>query len=253
VRLGVLLAASCLLASCGGESGSGLTLSSSSVAFRALAPDMVADSREIQISWGDNFAVAGVIVGVPPGQSLPGWLDVSLDGSSSPLTLTVRRASGILSVGHFEATLRVVTVNVRGGLLDMVDLPVTFDSIAVPTVSPGTLNLAWTESGQPNPAPPGLFGSFSGKTQPKSARLKVAVAPSPEAAALVLAWFRMPQPPLMLSGMNGTGTLWVMSMTESIRPAVPQYTLMSAARTAPPRTASTARYPAPTWVYDCGF
>ena len=53
---------------------------------------------------------------------------------------------------------------------------------------------------------------------------------SPEPAALVPAWLRMPQPPPRLSARNGTGTLWVTSITESISPPAPQYTLKSAAR-----------------------
>lgn len=153
VRWGAFLVAGALLASCGGGGGGGsdLTLSSGSVAFRALSGDPVAEDRPIQISWSGG-SVASVLVGVPPGQALPGWLDVALAGSASPLTLTVRRVGGFLSVGHFDATLRVVTLDSNGALLDLVDLPVTFDSIAMPTVSPGSLSLAWTESGQPEPA-----------------------------------------------------------------------------------------------------
>jgi hypothetical protein len=54
--------------------------------------------------------------------------------------------------------------------------------------------------------------SLSGNTQPKLAILAV----PPAAAAL-----RMPQVPPMLSA-NGTGTLWVTSITESMTPPAPQ-------------------------------
>ena len=64
--------------------------------------------------------------------------------------------------------------------------------------------------------------SFSGGTQPKSVKVRSAGRTSPDPAAVVLAWFRKPQPPPRLSAMNGTGTLWVTSMTESTSPPVPQ-------------------------------
>ena len=41
-------------------------------------------------------------------------------------------------------------------------------------------------------------------------------------AALLPDTFRMPKPAPMLSRMNGTGTLWATSMTESTLPGLPQ-------------------------------
>ena len=59
-------------------------------------------------------------------------------------------------------------------------------------------------------------------------------------------------PPLGRSGWNGTTTLYVMSMTESTLPAVPQYTWMSAARTAPPSVASIVRQLLPMLPKELG-
>src|SRR5512138_3544174 len=55
---------------------------------------------------------------------------------------------------------------------------------------------------------------------------------SNDPASLLLAVVRMPHVPPAV-GENGTTTSWVTSMTESTFPAAPQYTLKSAARTAP--------------------
>ena len=68
--------------------------------------------------------------------------------------------------------------------------------------------------------------------------------PSNDPAAAVADWFSMPHEPARRRLSNGTVTLWVTSMTESIRPSAPHQRLKSAARCAAPSTPSTTRYPA---------
>ena len=84
-------------------------------------------------------------------------------------------------------------------------------------------------------------GSISGNTQPQSSSVSTVGRASAEPVPVELDWLRKPQPPPRLSVMKGTTTLCVTSMTESTLPAAPQYTLKSAARTAPASTDSTRR------------
>src|SRR6476660_2508224 len=70
----------------------------------------------------------------------------------------------------------------------------------------------------PAPAAPVSHGSV----QAKSAIVTTVGRPSVDPAWLLPETLSTPNPPPMLSAMNGTGTLWVTSMTESILPGLPQ-------------------------------
>ena len=133
-----------------GGSGTGFSLSRSSVTFQALASDPLAETINVQASWTSS-AVAIIAVGVPPGQSLPSWLDLGLPGVfSNPLTIEFRRVVNGNTPGTYSATVRVVTGDVNSNVLDVVDVPVSFEVVAVPTITPNPLNLAWVESEQPS-------------------------------------------------------------------------------------------------------
>ena len=75
-----------------------------------------------------------------------------------------------------------------------------------------------TAARAPVPAAPVLNGS----TQAKSSSVTTVGRASLEPAALLPETLSTPKPPPMLSRMNGTGTLWVTSITESILPGLPQ-------------------------------
>jgi hypothetical protein len=156
-RLALLILATTALFGCsgggGGGSGSGgstatLHLSASSVAFQALAADPADETINVQITWS-NPAVAGVLIGTPPGQALPGWLNLTSQGNASPVTMALRRVVNGNAAGQYSATIRVVSGDANLNVIDIVDLPVSFEVVAIPTIAPGSLNLSWVESQQP--------------------------------------------------------------------------------------------------------
>src|ERR1041384_164561 len=83
----------------------------------------------------------------------------------------------------------------------------------------------------------------AGARQKMSDHVSSALLPSAVLAAVTPTndeSFRMPHEALM-SCRNGTGTLWTTSITESIAPPAPQYTLKSAPRYTEDVTASRSR------------
>ena len=157
-RFVAVLVAATLATACGGGGGgeggggggaSGLRVNPTSLAFRAISGDPDFVTTGLTISW-TSPSVAGVLAGVPAGQSLPGWLELtSLVGSASPLSLWIRRTAGLPPPGQYSQTLRVVTGDANGRLLDLVDIPVSLVVAPAPTVSPTSIPLAWVESEQP--------------------------------------------------------------------------------------------------------
>jgi hypothetical protein len=161
IRLFILmpmLVALMALAGCGGGDGArgdgavgeavgDLRISATSIAFEAFASESTQDAKTLMVTWS-NPKVAGVVVGVPPGQSLPPWLHVSAQGSSSPLTLVVTRVGTGPATGRFTTTLRAVSGDTNLNVIDTVDFQVTLDVVAAPVVSPAAVNVSWVESQQ---------------------------------------------------------------------------------------------------------
>jgi hypothetical protein len=164
--LAITLAATTLVA-CGGGGGGGdggsggtggnggnnggstsLQLSTNAVTFTAFAGDSQFESKTVQVTWTGS-RVAGYVVGTLPGQSLPSWVAVSGQGSSSPSTITISRFSGTLPVGHYTTTLRVVTGDANENVLNTADFTVTLDVVAPPAITPNPVALTWVESEQP--------------------------------------------------------------------------------------------------------
>jgi hypothetical protein len=133
----------------GGVSSAGLTLSTSAVTFESFASDQTFDTKIVQVSWS-NSNVAGIAIGTPPGQSLPNWLQVDLQGNSSPISLTLRRAPNWNLPGHYSTTIRVVSGNANGDLISQLDINVSFDIVAMPNITPGTVSMSWVESEAPD-------------------------------------------------------------------------------------------------------
>ncbi len=150
-RLALIVAAAAALHACGGGSGSStmdLHLSSSSVAFAAFATDPASETKTVQITWSSP-AVAGIAIGTLPGQTLPGWLQVTAQGTASPVTMVLTRVSNANPPGQYSTTLRVVTGDANAKVIELVDLPVSLEVVAMPMVSPSPVNLSWVESEQP--------------------------------------------------------------------------------------------------------
>src|SRR2546423_5805491 len=78
-RLALIIAAATASFACGGGGGGAATdlhLSRSSVAFQALASDPASETVTVQITWSSS-KVAGILIGTPPEQVLPAWLNVT--------------------------------------------------------------------------------------------------------------------------------------------------------------------------------
>src|SRR6266568_90408 len=152
-RLALIVAAAAALYACGGGGGGGsstmdLHLSSSSVAFAAFATDPASETKTVQITWSSP-AVARIAIGTPLGQTLPGWLQVTAQGTASPVTMVLTRVSNANPPGQYSTTIRVVTGDASASVIEVVDLPVSLEVVAMPTVSPSPVNLSWIESEQP--------------------------------------------------------------------------------------------------------
>lgn len=155
-RLALIIATVAAVSACGGGGGSSgggavttdLHLSSSSVAFSAFASEPASETKSVQIIWSSP-RVAGVAIGVPTGQTLPSWLGVSTQGNSSPVTLFLTRTVNGNIPGPYSATIRVVSGDINANPIETVDLAVSLEVVAMPTVSPNPVNLSWVESEQP--------------------------------------------------------------------------------------------------------
>lgn len=139
--------------SCGGGGGGGggtpttdLQINTSAVSFSAETSGTLPSSQDFLVSWSRND-VAAVLVGFPPGISIPTWLDISLTGSASPLTLTLGVNTTALPDGTYTTTVRIVDGNASGGLIDVVDIPVTYTVLGGATVSPTNLTFEVNKNG----------------------------------------------------------------------------------------------------------
>lgn len=159
IMLFAVIAITGCLAACGGGGGgggdgggsastAGLNLSSNSVTFEALSADPTNETKTLQLRWTGS-KVAGIAVGIPPGQTLPNWLQVDVQGNTSPASLVLTRVLNGNSPGHYSTTIRVVSGDINYNVIDTVDLAVSFDVVAMPTITPGAVNVSWVESEQP--------------------------------------------------------------------------------------------------------
>jgi hypothetical protein len=153
IRLSLLLGLLGLMAGCGGGGGGGgggngtsLTLSASTVTFEAFPSEPATETKTLQVSWTGS-RVAGFVVGTLPGQTLPGWLDVTASGTSNPTTLQITRRPNGLPPGRHSTTLRVVTGDANQNIFDTRDFTVTLDVVALPTAAPAALT--WVETERP--------------------------------------------------------------------------------------------------------
>ena len=113
--------------SAGGNSGTGtlLTVSASSLDFTANRGETAPEDQSFTVRWTDP-SVAGFVIGTPPGESVPTWLDVTTAGRTSPVTVTVGVNNTNLDVGTYSMTLRIVTGDANANPLRTVDVPVTY-------------------------------------------------------------------------------------------------------------------------------
>lgn len=157
-RTSLLFFACLALVACGGGGGGGdssssnLTVSSSSVTFTTFSGASLPPSQSVELSW-NNSQVAGLVVGYPPGEQEPTWLNAQLFGDSSPLTLVFSVSTTNLPSGTYTTTVRVVTGDADGNILGVEDIAVTLvltDKLAVSSSS--NLNFNMVNGGATPPA-----------------------------------------------------------------------------------------------------
>src|SRR5919204_2270851 len=95
------------LVGCGNNSGSGLTITPSSLTFSADRSGSLPSPQSIHITVSDANAYY-VIGGFPPGVTPPSWVSLSLTGAGSSWDLHVAITSTTLDAGTYSATIRVV-------------------------------------------------------------------------------------------------------------------------------------------------
>jgi len=156
LRAGVCISA-LLLSACGGGGGGGsdnnnpgsgnknLTLSVNSVSCALFQNDFTDDSHDVGVSW-TNSKVAGFVVGTLPGESVPVWLSADVIGTTSPATVRIHCNSAGLASGHYAVTLRFITGTASQQVLGQKDIPVSFDVVQDPTVTPAVTTWVETEA-----------------------------------------------------------------------------------------------------------
>lgn len=134
---------------CSSDSGpKGISLGSSSVSLSVVRNGDLPSAAHVSINWTGND-VAQVVVGVPAGQSLPGWMTIDLLGNYSPLDLVIGVNTTTLSPGTYNATVRVAAGTISDELINYVDLPVSYTVLPELTVSPASLNFSVFEAQYP--------------------------------------------------------------------------------------------------------
>lgn len=159
------------LAACGGGGGGGgnggsgggqnqpISVTIQSINLNANRNDSTLPSTAFNIFWSDP-QVFQITVGVPPGQTVPPWLGVSLDGNTSPIVATVRVLTTDLAAGTYNVTLRVVSSNAQGNVLTSIDIPVTYTVTNNFSVDPDQLEFNYVLGNAQ--APPSQSLSISG-------------------------------------------------------------------------------------------
>ncbi|MEM7562897.1 MAG: hypothetical protein AAF353_07575 [Pseudomonadota bacterium] len=147
-----------LLAGCGGGGGGGsdgefsvsggVEINTSAIRFDAVNNGALPPIQEYTISW-TNSDIAAVLVGVPPGEVPPGWLDIDLIGIDSPLTLRLSVNSTSLGPGIYGFTLRIVSADIDGFILDLIDVPLEFHVLDVLGTSTPVINAEYVIGAPP--------------------------------------------------------------------------------------------------------
>jgi hypothetical protein len=126
----------------GGGSGNSISVSPGSVSLVAGSGSNDVTSTTVQVA----FHGAGVVVGIPPGGSLPSWLVVTPGtASASSVPITIAANAGGMAPGRYPVTLRFVTGNADQSGLVWQDVDVVL--VVAPRATPGTLQLDGVAAG----------------------------------------------------------------------------------------------------------
>ncbi len=136
----VLVSLGLILSACGGSGDSssagnsgggtpitGLSINTSAINFSATQNGALPATQFFTITWtGSN--VAGVLIGVPAGTTVPSWLSLSAPGTTtiSPVTLNVAVTATNLDPGNYSTTIRIIPRDINGNSLGLIDIPLTY-------------------------------------------------------------------------------------------------------------------------------
>lgn len=139
----IIVLVTSLLSACGGGGGAtntDLKVDTTSVSFNATV-NGVTPVQEYMVSW-TRTDVAAVLFGYPPGTTIPTWLNITTTNTSSPILLNLSVNTYSLAVGTYTTTVRIVSQNLSGGVVDIVDIPVTLNVGDTVSASPSTLSFS---------------------------------------------------------------------------------------------------------------
>ena len=119
-------------------SGSGLTLSPTSLAFSADQNGAIPPSQSIQVTVSDSSA-AFVVAGYPQGASVPSWMTLSFSGAGTQWSLQATIASTSLMPGTYSATLRVAIARSDESVIAYRDAQVTYTVTNALSATPPSL------------------------------------------------------------------------------------------------------------------
>lgn len=118
-----------LISACGGGGGGGssadLSLSSNSLSFSANQNGALPATQTLSASWS-SADVAAILAGYPPTVTPPAWLDITIQGNVSPISINLTVNTTNLVAGTYSTTVRVVSVDSNSNPIDIVDANVSF-------------------------------------------------------------------------------------------------------------------------------
>ena len=136
------------LVACGSTSGSGLTITPTSLTFSADRSGSLPSPQSIHITVSDTNA-AYVIGGYPAGVTPPSWLSLSLTGAGSSWDLHAAITSTALDPGMYSVTVRVVIARSDESVIAYRDAQLTYTVANTLTASPSSLAFTQVAGGPP--------------------------------------------------------------------------------------------------------
>lgn len=128
----------------GGGSADGVHVNTSAISFAAEYNGALPSSKSYSITWS-NPNIAGVLIGVPPNETVPNWINISHTNNSSPINLTLTISTTNLTPGTYTMTLRIVSGTSNAVPINTVDIPLEYTVHEPVTVSPLNLSFDATE------------------------------------------------------------------------------------------------------------
>lgn len=118
---------------CGGGGGGGggtpntaLSLSNNAVQFDVNQNGPLPSTQSITASWSNPDVVA-ILAGYPPNITPPTWLDLAIQGTASPVSISLSVNTTALTPGTYATTVRVVSVDSNANPVDIIDIAVSMN------------------------------------------------------------------------------------------------------------------------------